>query len=202
LEFQGIWFNVSLIIDGYNLIYAAGIVSGGDGPASLAQSRAALLGFLAESIEPNLLPRTTVVFDAGPDAPAGLPKQWDFHGMTIRFAAGYENADALIEELIQAASAPRHLTVVSSDHRLQRAARRRRATSIDSDRWYSETLRQRHSRLCADSTKRASEKPTTRPTDDEVARWVERFTEHEPSLRNQPPESPFPPGYAEDLDEQ
>ena len=46
-------------------------------------------------------------------------------GLTVRFAVRYEEADRLIEELIRADSAPRRLVVVSSDHRLQRAARRR-----------------------------------------------------------------------------
>jgi hypothetical protein len=40
--------------------------------------------------------------------------------------------------LIRKHSSPRALTVVSSDHRLHRAARRRRATPIDSDRWVAD----------------------------------------------------------------
>ncbi|MEE2706663.1 MAG: NYN domain-containing protein [Planctomycetota bacterium] len=193
-------FKVSLIIDGYNLIYAAGIVSGSDGPANLERSRAALLGFLAESVEPKQLPRTTVVFDAGPHAPRGLPRTWTYRKMTIRFATGYESADDLIEELIQTDTAPRQLILVSSDHRLQRAARRRRATSVDSDRWYQETIRNRRFRHHADDDDTA--KPVTRPSEGEVARWVEQFATDEPSLREPSFDNPFPPGYAEDVTDQ
>ena len=50
----------------------------------------------------------------------------------------YEDADSLIEELIQKNSTPKNLTVVSSDHRLHRAALRRKATPIDSDVWFDE----------------------------------------------------------------
>ncbi len=59
---------MSLLIDGYNLMHAAGILGRGSGPGSLQRSRLALLNFLAESLDPREVPRTTVVFDAH-DAP-------------------------------------------------------------------------------------------------------------------------------------
>ena len=105
-----------LLIDGYNLLHATGIVGPGHGAGRLRAERLALLNFLAESIDPAELPHTTVVFDAR-EAPPGLPRQsWSIGGITVRFATQYESADELIEELIQAASAPRRLVVVSSDH--------------------------------------------------------------------------------------
>ena len=70
----------------------------------------------------------------------------EHRGITVRFAAQYEEADELIEELIRADSAPRRLVVVSSDHRIQRAARRRRAKAVDSDVWYAELVRARRER--------------------------------------------------------
>ena len=62
-----------LLIDGYNLLNATGIVGRGAGPPSLGRSRLALLNFLAASIDPRELPHTTVVFDAH-DPPPGLPR--------------------------------------------------------------------------------------------------------------------------------
>ena len=62
-------------------------------------------------------------------------------GITVCFAEQYAEADDLIEELIRLDSMLRRLVVVSSDHRLQRAARRRRAKAIDSDVWYAELIR-------------------------------------------------------------
>jgi hypothetical protein len=122
------------IIDGYNLLHASGILGQGRGPGYFERSRTALLNFLAESLPAEEVARTTVVFDAAA-APPGLASTWAHRGITVHFARDRASADELIAELIQASTSPRKLTVVSSDHAVQRAARRRRATAIDSDEW-------------------------------------------------------------------
>jgi predicted RNA-binding protein with PIN domain len=136
---------MSLVIDGYNLMHAAGIIGRGAGPGGLERSRLALLNFIVESLDPADLPQAVVVFDAAA-APPGLPRSLVHRGLTVRFAAKYESADELIEELIELDSAPRRLIVVSSDHRLHRAARRRKATAIDSDVWHAQTVQKRRQR--------------------------------------------------------
>src|SRR5262245_37959795 len=135
----------SILIDGYNLLHVTGIFGRGVGPGTLHRSRTALLNVLAESIAPEEVAHTTIVFDSA-EAPPGLPRQINHRGMTVHFASSYADADELIEELIQTHHSPRTLTVVSSDHRIQRAARRRKATPIDSDRWYAELMRARQGR--------------------------------------------------------
>jgi uncharacterized protein len=193
-----------LLIDGYNLIYAAGIMGRGTGPGGLQRSRLALLNFLAESLDPQELPRTTVVFDAN-DAPWGLARQVVHRGITVRFAAQHQEADDLIEELIRAASAPRRLVVVSSDHRLQRAARRRRAKAIDSDVWYAELLRTRQDRQEADAD--APARPTVPLLDEDVNYWLRQFGGESAFTEllgatgsaSAALDNPFPPGYGEDL---
>jgi len=80
----------------------------------------------------------------------------------------------VLEELIEAEADPRHLTVVSSDHRIQRAARRRKAIFVDSDAWLGE-LRRR-----------------IKATDDAHRNTA---TAAAPGVF----ENPFPPGYGEDL---
>jgi len=70
-----------------------------------------------------------------------LPSELNHAEMQVRFARGYPSADDLIEELIVADHVPRQLVVVSSDHRLHKAARRRRATALDSDAWMVELQR-------------------------------------------------------------
>jgi uncharacterized protein len=203
-----------LLIDGYNLLYATGIVGRGIGPGSLQRSRLALLNFLAASLDPGEVTHTTVVFDAR-QAPWGLPRVVQHHGITVHFAAKYESADALIEELIKADSAPRRLVVVSSDHQIQRAARRRKAKAIDSDAWYAELLRARRARQ-----ETASEAPAQPPVpllEEDVNYWIRQFggeslldqlvrSEPGESNENTPPDAephnPFPPGYGEDLEEQ
>ena len=91
---------MSLIIDGYNLMHAAGIVGRGAGPGFLERSRLAVLNFVVESLEPAALGTTTVVFDAR-QAPPGLPRELVHRGVKVHFASGYESADELIEELIE-----------------------------------------------------------------------------------------------------
>ena len=210
---------MSLLIDGYNLIYAAGIVGRGHGPGGLQRSRLALLNFLAESLEPAELPRTTVVFDAH-DAPRGVPRQVDHRGITVRFAVQYQEADDLIVELIRADSAPRRLVVVSSDHQIQRAARRRKAKAIDSDVWYGELLRARRERQ--EASPNIPARPAVPLLAEDVNYWIRQFggesafaallrgeSGSKAPTSNKPPESsereigpldnPFPPGYGEDL---
>ncbi len=192
---------MTLVIDGYNLLHASGILGRGVGPGGLERSRTALLNFLAESLEPGELPGTTVVFDAR-EAPPGLPRVVQHRGITVRFADPGGDADTLIEELIRADSSPRRLVVVSSDHRLQRAARRRRARPIDSDRWYADVLRRRIDRVRGG---KSSAKPSGPPSEAEVHFWLRQFGVEDPTSDSSADvqlDNPFPPGYAEDIREE
>lgn len=161
-----------LIIDGYNLLHASGVLGRGKGRSSLERARTALLNLLAESLPAAELPRTTVVFDAN-DAPWGLSRKLDHQGITVYFASRHADADSMIEELIKADSSPKRLTVVSSDHRLHRAARRRRATAIDSDKWLAELLRARQER--SQSKADESIKPEGPFSPGEVDYWLKQF---------------------------
>jgi predicted RNA-binding protein with PIN domain len=160
------------LIDGYNLLHASGILAHGRRRGSLDRSRDALLNVLAESLPAEEIPRTTVVFDAH-DPPWGLSRQLDHRGLTIFFASRHSDADTMIEELIKAHSAPRKLVVVSSDHRVQRAARRRRATAIDSDRWFAELMRARQSPT---SSSDECKKPEGPFSPGEVDFWLRQFS--------------------------
>jgi predicted RNA-binding protein with PIN domain len=214
---------VALLIDGYNLLHASGIIGRGRGPGGLQRSRQGLIEFLIASLDPAELARTTIVFDAA-EAPPGLPRQYVASGITIRFASGYESADELIEELIRQDTTPRQLTVVSSDHRLHRAARRRKAAPVDSDRWYVEQLRRR-GQPTARQRKSRETKPIPDVTEAEIEYWIAQFSQElqsatAPDVEEAPSDStvsndsvslgipeidslvnPFPPGYAEDIRE-
>ncbi len=211
---------MALIIDGYNLLYVTGIVGDVAGAGGTFQrSREALLNFLATSIPEAERGQTTIVFDAA-QAPPGLPRTINHKGMTVRYASDYTDADALIEQLIGETHVPKSLVVVSSDHRIQRAARRRRAAFDDSDRWYSELWQRR----MASQQVAQLDKPVTQLTAAEIEYWVEKFSAGDqlPSSpatdqsnddaskhravkkRKKDPaprdiRNPFPPGYGEDL---
>ncbi len=188
---------MALIIDGYNLLHASGILGRGVGPGGLERSRAALLNFLVESLEASELATAVVVFDAR-DAPPGLPRVVNHRGMRVQFAEPGGDADQVIEDLIRADSAPRRLVVVSSDHRLHRAARRRRAQPIDSDQWYADVVRRRIDRM---RRTRDASKPMEPLSPGEVEYWLHKFDAHDRSGGPGKPsvgDNPFPPGYAED----
>lgn len=161
-----------LIIDGYNLLHASGILGRGKGPGHLERARQALLNFLVESLPEKELTKTVVVFDAV-DPPWGLPRRVNHSGVQVVFASHHSDADSHIEEMIEENSAPKRLTVVSSDHRLHRAAKRRKATAIDSDRWFAEQIRSRSERASANSQRVT--KPDGGLSDIEVEYWLKHF---------------------------
>ncbi len=192
-----------LLIDGYNLLHASGIMGRGVGPGGLERSRLAMLNFLAASLDPGELPRTTVVFDAH-DAPRGLPRVVRHRGITVHFAAKYESADELIEELIRTESAPRRLVVVSGDRRIQRAARRRRAKAVASDAWYAELVQARRQRAQAGAE--TPDRPPVPLLEEDVNYWIDQFggdsllKECGRAEEGDEPFNPFPPDYGKDLE--
>ena len=157
-----------LLVDGYNLLHVSGLFGPVDAPPTLDRSRLALLEYLAEKLPQPLRRKTTIVFDAA-SAPPGLPSQLMHAEMAVRFAPRKRTADDLIAEIILEEADPRHLTVVSSDHAVQRSARQRGANFVDSEIWFRE-LKQK----TADRSSAASQDKPAMPAG-----------------------NPFPPGYAE-----
>ena len=185
---------MSLLIDGYNLLHATDLFGEGTGLGSFQRSREALVAFLAASLNESERKQTTIVFDAA-EAPAGLPSCYFVEGIRVVFARDYPDADTLIEEMIEDHTAPRGLLVVSSDHRVQRAARSRGAKRVDSERWYTE-LWQRHIALRRDQQKSVPEKPMGRLGSDEIAYWVKQFDDtrpESPAPTTRSPEEPKEP---------
>jgi len=168
---------MSLLIDGYNLLHASGILPSSVGPGTLERARRALLNYLVSKLSPEEIAGTTVVFDAQ-SAPPGLPKSLDHRGLLVLFADKDQEADDLIEELIRSDSAPRRLTVVSSDHRIQRAAHRRRAQAIDSDQWCREFAR-RVDQPSNQQLELTVEKPMLPLSQKEVEDWLILFGDTE-----------------------
>ncbi|HEV3166830.1 MAG TPA: NYN domain-containing protein [Isosphaeraceae bacterium] len=134
-----------ILIDGYNLMYATGLLDRSLGPAGFRKVRKRFLNDLAASLDPVEAHQTTVVFDAS--APCeNLPTETSHRGLSVVFAVGDENADARIEWMIAHHSVPKSLTVVSSDHRVRQAATRRKAESITSEAFLDQVATRRHRR--------------------------------------------------------
>ncbi len=169
-----------ILIDGYNLLHASGVFGSG-GRTSLESSREALLDWLGAVLSDAQRKRTTIVFDAK-YAPPGLPRSTRKHDLRIRFAPRGGEADDVLEELIRDHSVPRKLIVVSSDHRLHRAARRRRATAVDSDRWVAELKHPPVEELVTPEHDEARGPEDTSSTKrdreaDALRRWLEQYRE-------------------------
>jgi predicted RNA-binding protein with PIN domain len=123
---------VEVLIDGYNLLHAAGLAKSRYARGELQRRRLTLLQLLGRLLDPEVQSRTTVVFDshrAPPDDPSSVVTS----SVRVRFSKAPLEADDLIEQLLREHSSPAQVLVVSSDHRLHKAARRRGATAIDSD---------------------------------------------------------------------
>ncbi|MBW3542919.1 MAG: NYN domain-containing protein [Planctomycetes bacterium] len=182
-----------VLIDGYNLMHAAGLARPAYGPGDLERCRNRFLGWLAAGLGGAERERTTVVFDAA-DAPADLPRRQMYEQMTVLYAAGDADADTLIERLIAGHSAPRRLRVVSSDRRLRRAARRRRAQACDSLQ-FAEWLEARPAADTggAERAPAAHPKYTGRISAVEVDRWLDVFGDADaiPSADPVPAADPF-----------
>jgi hypothetical protein len=185
------------LIDGYNLLNVTGIFGDAGPGTALHRTRLAFLNFLAASFTKRERAATTIVFDAA-GAPPGLPHSIKHEDMTIHFVRRHSNADEMIEELLEDWKSPRSLIVVSSDHRVQRAARHHGAASVDSEVWYAELLVTRRKRA-ANEKNEAVAKPSGSPTTEELAYWLKEFG----GTQAAKPEidSPFPPGYGEDIEE-
>lgn len=217
---------MQLLIDGYNLLHATDLFGSGALAGTLQGSREALLDFLAIRLSSRERPNTTIIFDAA-GAPPGLPDQLTFNQIHVRYARNYPDADALLEELIECWTAPRELEVISSDHRVQRAARRRGAKYSDSQPWYAKLSRrealgtlEKQKPADAGSNKFWAEKFEDGELEQEAAQQDTELKQRKnlaakaksnkpdkKTHKRNPPKQPFgegildpfPPGYADDL---
>ena len=116
-----------LLIDGYNLLHAAGLARERYGVGGLERARNRLLATLAKLLTREERARTVVVFDARGADQSYLSTQ-RHAGMRIEFPSRLKEADDRIEELIAENTAPKGLVVVSGDRRLHTAVQRRRGS--------------------------------------------------------------------------
>jgi predicted RNA-binding protein with PIN domain len=154
-----------LIIDTYNALHTQGAL-----PAELAGIE---LGDLMRMIEFSRFARQRchLVCDGTPAA--GAPR--GEHGrISIVYAGGGRSADDVIVAMLDAASHPRQITVVSSDQQVLRAARRRHCKRMTSHSFLT--------KMASDLRPTATARPVIRPrkpggplTPEQVRREIERF---------------------------
>lgn len=132
---------IYLIIDGYNLLHAAGLGRRRHAPGDLERARQRLVAMLQQRLDAGTLSDTTLVFDAPArqevegESGQTCAMRTERGGLTICYSAGGRDADAEIERMLGLHSSPGQVLVVSGDHRLHKAAGGRRATCLDSEKF-------------------------------------------------------------------
>lgn len=165
-----------LLVDGYNLLFALGMLPKQVKPGDLQSARQALLTWLAASLGSHAS-GTTVVFDSS-QSKTELPTPVRHQGLEVRFTSRREEADDLIEQLIHTHPQPHKLTVLTSDQRLHKAARRRGAHVVRSEEalaWLEQLQQQAQPKP----------KPTPpAPPPAESDYWLKQFEhlDHDPQL--------------------
>ena len=110
-----------------------------------------------------------IVFDGtGPRDKSGFD---NISNLEVFFAGIGMDADTVIEDKIKANTAPRRLTVVSSDRRLRDAARARKATSVKSEVFWNNLQKQLR-------RKKTFKEPTAKRrglSESETKQWLEFF---------------------------
>jgi predicted RNA-binding protein with PIN domain len=158
------------LIDGYNLAYAMGLLRKQTGPAGVEAARRDLLIWLLRYYGPAK-PTVTVVFDAS-RAPPGASSQHQHQGIHVLYAL-HQQADDLIEDLVEADSSPRQLTVVSDDRRIKDAARKKQCIVRGCLDFMEEVQRQRHP-LAVPARPAEPDKPDN-VSAEETQRWLKEF---------------------------
>lgn len=124
-----------LLIDGYNLLYALGLIQPGDQTKrGLEKARDKLIESIAKQLPSAVRRSTCIIFDSA-DAPKNLPDALVKHEIRIYFSREWLSADEMLQAWISEHSSPKNLVVISSDHAVQRRATARHATPFDSEHW-------------------------------------------------------------------
>lgn len=110
-----------------------------------------------------------VIFDGtGPRDKSGFDR---ISNLEVLFAGLGTDTDTVIEDKISASTAPKRLTIVSSDRRLRKAARARKATTIKSEMFWNNIQKQI-------SRRKPEKEPAAKRqglTDGETKQWLEFF---------------------------
>lgn len=159
------------LIDGYNLMHAAGMARQKYGPGDLERCRNQFIHWLISQLTPQERRLTTLVFDAEAAEKSWIRKLHQ-ENLTIQYAPAGSDADTLLEELITEHNSPKQIHLISSDHRLHKAARRRKARAIDSED-FIKWLADREIHL----PRQREQKPGHPPSEAELKEWLELFGE-------------------------
>jgi hypothetical protein len=169
-----------LLIDGYNLLHAAGMAQHEYRPGDLLRCRTRLLKWLLEKLSTAEIQAATVVFDAR-DPPPDRPAQVVISGLRVLFANPEGDADVYIQNWLSRHPSPRRVTLVSGDRALQRTARGCGSKTVSSNDFVRDLERRRSSRSSRGGTAKAPAddalKPAGNVSASQMAHWLKIFGE-------------------------
>ena len=152
-----------VIIDGHNLLWA---IQNPDDDTSITdtamcQALDIYFGLTRDKAE--------IIFDGiGPPDKSGFN---NICNLEITFSGRNTDCDAIIEQRILDSTAPAHLTIVSTDRRIRDAASARKATSVQSDEFWTIVIKR------LSKQKRGKEPAGKRAglTESETQLWLKTF---------------------------
>ena len=114
-----------VVVDAWNVLHVQGVL-----PPGLAGLGLAGLGRLMLATRWGRSHITLACDGPIQDRPEGVPS-----AIHIIWSGTGKEADDIIEDLIERSTAPRQMTIVSSDNRLRKAAKRRRCKNLNSEQF-------------------------------------------------------------------
>lgn len=165
---------MTFLIDGYNLMYFAGKLTRNLPRGRLEANRLAILDWVAEQINGRSVgDQFLFVFDAR--NATGPTPETTHRGLRLRYTHDH-TADDEIEEFITRASRPSDITVVSNDHRLQRAGRRAGCQVMTCDEFLEWLLSRPKPVSSASDPPAAPDKPPDSPNPAEIEEFLRVFS--------------------------
>ncbi len=153
-----------VIIDGHNLLHSIQKTSEGSESITDVQLCHIIGRYLKLTGE-----KGEIVFDG--TGPADKSQFDNLSNLEVSFTGFATDADTVIEDKIRANTAPKRLTIVSSDRRLQDAARARKATAIKSQIFWNNLQK----RLSRNKTIKEPAAKRRGLSDGETEQWLKFF---------------------------
>ncbi|MGB2810053.1 MAG: NYN domain-containing protein [Sedimentisphaerales bacterium] len=153
-----------IIIDGHNLLHSIVKINEDSEPISDIQLCRIISKYMNAVSE-----KGEIVFDG--TGPRDKSQFDNIANLEVFFAGLGTDADSVIENKIKASTAPKRLTVVSSDRRLRDSARTRRATAVKSEIFWGNLQKQ----LKRKKPVKEPEAKRVGLSESETKQWLEYF---------------------------
>lgn len=153
-----------IIIDGHNLLHS--IVKISDDASSINDLQ---LCWIISRYLKAIREKGEIIFDG--TGPRDKTPFDNIAYLEVLFAGLGSDADTVIEDKIRASSAPKRLSIVSSDRRLRDAARTRKATTVKSEVFWDNLKKQ----LRQKKPVKEPEAKRSGLTESETQQWLDIF---------------------------